>query len=485
MAAETIDALTSTVAALQAQVDQLQDVLGARHLQAATPEPTLNTISTGDIDTFWLLFGGVLVFWMQAGFAMLEVGSVSKKNMKNILVKNFFDACVGAIMWWATGASLAGSNGDDFTSKGVGGFAGDGGFFMSTSTANKSAYAKASWFFGFTFAAAGCTIVSGCIAERATFMAYALYSVILVGFVYPPVVHMMWGAGKFSAWRSGPRLFGECGVIDFAGSGTVHMTGGVAALVACIMIGPRKGFPDNLPEGQPVFQSLGVFILWMGWYGFNCVSTLYIDGYAQSAAHVAVTTTLGAAAGCMAATLVGYLMKHIIDPNYVLNGVLAGLVSITSPCAVVSPAGALIVGALGGLVYVAASLGMKAAGLDDAVDAVAVHGACGFWGVIAAGFFATPYYYGVSYYGDRKDKCAGIFYGGNAKGSFMAAWACVGVIIAWVGSTMTLVFGAMKAAGILRVSAEIEDAGMDDSKHGGAPRGSRVASSRDARRRCS
>jgi Amt family ammonium transporter len=405
---------------------------------------------------------------MQAGFAMLEVGSVSKKNMKNILVKNFFDAAIGALMWWSVGSSLAGSGGDDFTDDGSNGFAGENGFFLTTGTAAKSAYSKAGWFFGWTFAAAGCTIVSGAVAERATFLAYCIYSVILTGFVYPPVVHMMWTSGKFSAWRTAPRLFGDCGVIDFAGSGTVHMTGGVAALCACFFMGARAGFPDNLPEGQPMFQALGVFILWMGWYGFNCCSTLYIDGYAQSAAHVAVTTTLGAASGCISTALIGYGMKHYIDPNYVWNGVLAGLVSITSPCAVVSPAGALIVGAIGGVVYVAASKGMVAAGLDDAVDAVAVHGACGFWGVIAAGLFATEYYYTVSYYGDRKDDCAGVFYGGKASGSFAAAWACVGVIIAWVGSTMAILFGAMKAAGILRVSSEIEDMGMDDSKHGGA-----------------
>ncbi|KAK7248329.1 ammonium transmembrane transporter, partial [Aureococcus anophagefferens] len=250
---------------------------------------------------------------MQAGFALLEVGSVSKKNTKNILVKNIFDACIAAMMWWSIGSSLAGSTGDDFTSDGSNGMAGNGALFLSTSTSNKSAYAKASWFFGWTFAGAGCTIVSGAIAERATFTAYAIYSVVLTGFVYPPVVHMMWGAGRFSAWRSlssrphnddaddasAGRLFGDCGVIDFAGSGTVHMTGGVAAIIAAKFMGTRKGFPDNLPEGQPVYQALGIFILWMGWYGFNCCSTLYIDGYAQSAAHVAVTTTLGAAAGCL------------------------------------------------------------------------------------------------------------------------------------------------------------------------------------------
>ena len=203
------------------------------------------------------------------------LGAIEQTVIEAVMlaVKNIFDACIAAIMWYAVGSSLAGGNGDDFTSTGENGFAGSGGFFRTVSTANKSAYAKAGWFFGWTFAGAGCTIVSGAIAERATFLAYALYSVILTGFVYPPVVHMMWGAGKFSAWRSGPRLFGDCGVIDFAGSGTVHMTGGVAAIIAAGCIGVRKGFPDALPEGQPVYQALGILILWMGWYGFNCVST--------------------------------------------------------------------------------------------------------------------------------------------------------------------------------------------------------------------
>ena len=206
----------------------------------------------------------------------------------------------------------------------------------------------------------------------------------------------------------------------------------------------------------------------MGWYGFNCVSTLYIDGYAQSAAHVAMTTTLGAAAGCLGTAAIGFVEKQYIDPGYVYNGVLAGLVSITSPCAVVSPFGAIVVGLIGSLVYVGASKGVKAAGIDDAVDAFAVHGACGAWGVIACGLFATPFYYSVSYYGDRKDDCAGLFYGGKASGSFAAAFACVFVILAWVGSTMGALFGTLKATGLLRVSQEIEDAGLDDSKHGGA-----------------
>ena len=172
-----------------------------------------------------------------------------------------------------------------------------------------------------------------------------------------------------------------------------------------------------------------------------------------------MTTTLGAAAGCLGTAAIGFVEKQYIDPGYVYNGVLAGLVSITSPCAVVSPFGAIVVGLIGSLVYVGASKGVKAAGIDDAVDAFAVHGACGAWGVIACGLFATPFYYSVSYYGDRKDDCAGIFYGGKASGSFAAAFACVFVILAWVGSTMGALFGTLKVTGLLRVSQEIEDAG--------------------------
>ncbi|KAH8054794.1 ammonium transmembrane transporter [Aureococcus anophagefferens] len=188
------------------------------------------------------------------------------------------------------------------------------------------------------------------------------------------------------------------------------MTGGIAAIVATKFMGARKGFPDNLPEGQPVYQALGIFILWMGWYGFNCCSTLYIDGYAQSAAHVAVTTTLGAAAGCLSTSLIGYIRFYYIDPGYV-NGVLAGLVGITSPCAVVA---------------------------------------------------AAPSSSARSRARERKDDCAGVFYGGKASGSLVAAFACIGVIVAWVGSTMTLLFGTLSAMGQLRVTAEVEATGLDD-----------------------
>jgi len=429
-----------------------------------------------DLNAFWLIFGGVLVFWMQAGFAMLEVGTVHKKNTKNILVKNFFDASIAALTWWATGNSLAGGGGDTFTTDGSNGFAGKYAFFNEGHTSLKG-FTDASWFFAWTFAGAAATIVSGAVAERCSFTAYICYAIMLSGFVYPPVVHMMWGNGKFSAWRAqsgdddgAGRLVGDCGVIDFAGSGTVHMTGGVAAFVAAALVGPRIGRWDPayvLPYGNPVYQALGVFILWTGWYGFNAASTLAItNGYGAAAAHVCVTTTIAAGTGCLSATAVGYATQHIIDPGLVNNGVLAGLVSITSPCATCNYWGAFIIGLFAGPIYVGGSALMKALKIDDVVDAVAVHGICGMWGVIASALFATPFYYGMSYYADRKDDCAGLFYGGDG-GSFIAALGCIGTIIAWVGGTMAVLFGILKAANLLRVTEDVENAGMDDSKHGG------------------
>jgi Amt family ammonium transporter len=422
-------------------------------------------------------FGGVLVFWMQAGFAMLEVGTVHKKNTKNILIKNMFDASIAALCWWVVGHAFAGGEGDSYPSSGNGGFAASEGFLYvgSDDAAGKGA-GEASWFFAWTFAGAAATIVSGAVAERCSFSAYLIYSAVLTSVIYPPVVHMFWSStGKFSAWRSQSSVGGDgglflgCGMTDFAGSGVVHLTGGVAAFVGAAMIGPRKGRFDanfKLPTGDPVLQSLGVFILWMGWYGFNAVSTLAINGLSAAAAHACVTTTISAATGCLTSALIGAITKHEIDHSKVNNGVLAGLVSVTAGCSVVSIGGSCAIGFIGAFVYVGTSAMMKMMKIDDVVDAVAVHGFCGIWGVIATGFFSTPVYYSMAYYSTRNHKCAGLFYGGSGA-ALKANLVGLGVIISWVGTTSAILFGSLKAAGLLRVSAEVEDMGMDASKHGG------------------
>uniref|UniRef100_A0A7S1UFZ4 Ammonium transporter n=1 Tax=Phaeomonas parva TaxID=124430 RepID=A0A7S1UFZ4_9STRA len=442
-----------------------------------------------DGDTYWLMFGAILVFFMQAGFGMLEVGCISQKNTKNILVKNVLDACFGCIIYWTFGFGIA--FGD---ATGSDGFAGDNNFLLTESTfyadrmynqntAGKyleddyefgAGYNYAFFFFQFAFAATCATIVSGAVAERIRFEAYVVYAFLLIGFVYPVVACWGWnGDGAFSAW-SGDKddvLFG-CGAVDFAGSGVVHMTGGVAALSGAIWAGPRNGrFGPNgevnsLPEQNPIFAALGTFILWVGWYGFNGASTLYITHYSGVAAKVMVVSTIGAAAAGFSSVIFHKFMHNTVDLGAALNGVLGGLVSITGACAVIEPYGAFIIGLIGGVVYQLSAMLLESLKIDDCVNAAPVHMFCGMWGVIAAGLFATEQNYSNAYYSDRAEDCAGIFYGGN--GSTLGANICFMIcIILWVGATTSVMFGSLKAAGLLRLTDEQQATGMDILEHGG------------------
>eukprot|EP00630_Chrysocystis_fragilis_P004425 CAMPEP_0197395032 /NCGR_PEP_ID=MMETSP1165-20131217/6297_1 /TAXON_ID=284809 /ORGANISM="Chrysocystis fragilis, Strain CCMP3189" /LENGTH=512 /DNA_ID=CAMNT_0042920777 /DNA_START=27 /DNA_END=1565 /DNA_ORIENTATION=+ len=456
------------------QIAQLQERL------TAVESDVSGKLDAGDADAFWLLFGTVMVFFMQAGFAMLEVGSVQVKNTKNILIKNIFDATIAAIFWWWTGYALAFGT-DTFSRTGGNGLYGGSGFFYAgkgsgddasplTNTPHAKLYGKASWMFQWAFAGAAATIVSGAVAERATFSAYMTYSCCLVGYIYPAVVHMGWsGDGKFSPWRSN-RLFGGCGMIDFAGSGVVHMTGGIAAIICCIFVGPRQGrFGPNahhLEQQSVIFQSLGVLILWVGWYGFNGASTLAIQGYGGVAAHVFMTTTIAAATGCLTTVFLGYMLTHIIDPGFANNGILAGLVGITAGCSTSNLWGAFFTGLIAAPVYIGASMTLKKLEIDDVVDAFPVHGACGAWGVIAAGLFASEFFYANAYYSDRKDDCAGVFYGGDG-GSLAAGVVFIFCNLGWTGANITLLMLVLKYTIGVRVSEEVETIGMDDSKHGG------------------
>lgn len=423
---------------------------------------------TGELDAFWLMFGAILVFFMQAGFAMLEVGSVNVKNTQNILLKNVCDASIGALVWWVVGYGIAmGKSPSQWI--GVDHFA-----LKKTDFTDGTGYTYAFWLFQWAFAATTATIVSGAVAERVTFTAYVIYAVCLTGFIYPMVASWAWNVEGFaSAWRDDDLLFG-CGVTDFAGSGVVHMTGGVAALVASAFLGPRKSFVDGTietPVYGPVFQTLGVLILWFGWYGFNGVSTLYIVNYAGVAAKTMVTTTISAGTAALFTLVLGNLVegkengKYHIRLSYVNNGVLAGLVAITAGCSTCEPYGAFCIGAGAAPVYVFSSRMLKSFGIDDVVDASPVHGFCGAYGVIMAAFFATQNNYSAAYYSDRKEKCAGVFYGGD--GNLLAANVVfVLLVLGWTGVLSCIVFGSMKALGILRVSSEVEEAGMDASEHG-------------------
>lgn len=388
-------------------------------------------------DAFWLMFGCALVFLMQAGFAMVEAGSVNSDVVGRVLLKNVFDVCVTALAWWATGYAFA--YGAD--SRGIIGMS---GFFYEnegsgdnssplTGTRAAKTIGKSFWVFQWAFAGVAATIVSGAIGGRCQFTTYLAYAVLLSSFCYPIVVHSAWSDnGFFSAYRD-DDLFVGCGIVDFAGSSVVHATGGFAAYLLLHFVSPRRGrFTtefEHPPHGSGVvFQTLGIFLMWTGWYGFNGCSSLAISGgRAGVAAHAMFTTTIAAAVGCL--TTAGLSSFHVyrgrrdpvadagpVDVFYPLQGVLAGLVSITASCAVVSHWGAACTGFVAAFVYYGTSRFVAARRIDDVVDAVAVHFACGVWGLISVAFFATEYYYRLAIPDvspSRARKCQGIFYGGN------------------------------------------------------------------------
>ena len=415
---------------------------------------------------------------MQSGFALLEVGSVSAKNTKNILVKNMFDAAVGALGFWSVGYAFALGSGNAFI--GFDGFFLKSGFVDDNEgTINGGNYAM--WLFQFAFAATAATIVSGAVAERVQFTAYLCYAFVLILWVYPVVVHWGWsGDGWASAWKDSLEdKFMNAGVIDFAGSGVVHMVGGTAALIGAVFIGPRKGRfdpetgePRDLPQQSAAFQALGTLILWFGWYGFNSVSTLALgvdsfDGeLASVASKTAVTTTLAAASGCLGNLILGKINTGIIDAGLANNGVLAGLVGITAGCSVVEPEGAVIIGFVSSIVYYFSSMLLIKLHIDDVVDASPVHLFCGAWGVIAAGLFATPTNYKLAYYDYGSETPCGLFYGcgGTQLGANIVF---VLAVFAWTALNSVILFGVLKSAGILRVPEDEELAGLDLSHHGG------------------
>lgn len=417
---------------------------------------------------------------MQAGFALLEAGSVRAKNTKNILIKNLMDGCLGALVWYFIGYHLAygtkdsckgGSDCNGFVGNGADVFMNKAAELAPLGNAGSGHY-YAGWMFQWAFAAAASTIVSGAVAERCKFGAYLAYTAALTGVIYPVVVNWGWSAhGWLSPWTGTEPYLGANGMIDFAGSGIVHMTGGVAALVGAIFLGPRTGrfSPSgeciDMPGHSSVLVALGTFILWFGWYGFNPVSTLAFE-YMETAARVAVTTTLGAAAGGVTALSIHYGFTKSLDVGPMCNGILAGLVSITGNCVVIEPWAAALIGAIGAAIYYGFSALLKKLKIDDPLDASSVHGACGAWGVIAAGLFAKQKYVLNDYGAEGGADDYGALYGGGGKqlGNQIAG---VVAIIAWVGFTSSVLFGVLKYAGMLRVPVEEEEVGLDTSHHGG------------------
>jgi len=439
------------------------------------------------LDTFWLIFAGALVFFMQAGFAMLCAGSVRSKNVSNIMLKNLLDACGGGIGFWSIGYAFAYGDpreGDDgFRSDGRVSFIGGRYYYFLMDMASTE---YALWFFQFAFAATAATIVAGTIAERCKMSAYLCYSTMLTGFVYPVVVHMIWSSwGYLSAFNSDPFL--GSGMIDFAGSGVVHMTGGLSALLAAIVLGPRIGrfydsngapleTPKEMGSHNVSLQILGTFILWVGWYGFNPGSTLVMNNsdHAGTAALCAATTTIAAATGCVSALFLNYCFNKdegiaVFDLACAMNGCLSGLVAITAGCSVVYPSVAVFIGGVAGAVYLGASKLLVKFKIDDVVDAIPVHFANGLWGVIAVGLCAAPDLIDPAYGTDRP---AGWFYEWGRSSSNFRLMACqlsgICFIIAWVTATMFPFFYLLKVVGWFRVNEVDEEIGMDLSHHGGS-----------------
>ena len=382
------------------------------------------------------------------------------KNTMNILLKNILDACAGAIAFYIFGFAFAyGTGGKDNA------FIGSGNFALAYTTD------WVSWIFQWAFAATAATIVAGSVAERTQFVAYLVYSVCLTAFIYPVVVHWVWSAeGWLSAFNTlnEEPLFG-IGMVDFAGCGVVHMVGGLAGLAGAYICGPRLGRFDSegnalpMPGHSAPLVVLGTFILWFGWYGFNPGSMLLIAGAENAVARTAVTTTLAAAAGGVTTLGIKYYTDGIWDLVSVCNGLLAGLVAVTSSCSVIEPWAALICGFVGAFVYVGAGKLLLKLRIDDPLEAAPLHGFTGAWGVIFPGLLAKKEFMAESY---GNDSSYGVFYGSNAK---LLGANVIGIIViaAWTISTIGTVFYGLNKAGKLRISREEEEAGLDVSHHGG------------------
>lgn len=400
-----------------------------------------------NLDMTWLLLAGFLVFFMQAGFAMLEGGFIRHTGVINSMAENFMDACVTAITFFTVGFGIAygntlffGAEGAVYESSmffldGINGLGeGDGAAFID-------------FFFQFAFAGAAATIATGAMAERTDFRGKLIYSAILGAVLYPVVVHWTWGGG----------LLAQNGFVDFAGSTIVHQFGGIIALVGALIVGARPGriFGDAPSPSNYMMAAMGTFILWFGWYGFNVGSTLAASD-PNIMGLVAVNTTLAAASGALSAMAVAFIRTGKWDLGFILNGSLAGLVGITAGCAFVTPIAAMIIGVTAGVVVYASVQAVEAAEIDDAVGAFAVHGACGILGSLAIGFWGVPGLLGA--------ETGGLFIDGSF-GLLGAQLFGVSVVAAFAVVTGVAMFVPLKALGLLRVSTDADTVGIDAYEH--------------------
>ena len=404
----------------------------------------------GEVFAVWFLIGTAFVFWMQAGFAMCEAGFTRAKNAGNIIMKNLMDFCIGTVMWFICGASLM--LGENILHGFAGGFSFD--VFTKYGEFDYSAFV-----FNLVFCATTATIVSGSMAERTKFSSYCLYSAIISALIYPIEAHWTWGGGFLAQW----------GFHDYAGSNCIHMVGGICAFIGAWMLGPRIGKFEKDKSGKVtkvnafpghnlVIAALGVFILWLGWYGFNGAAATDVPTLGS----VFLTTTVAPAVATVVCMIFTWIRYGKPDVSMCLNASLAGLVAITAPCDVTDCAGSAIIGAVAGLLVVfGVWFNDHVTHVDDPVGAVAVHMLNGIWGTIAVGLFATEKAPGFAVAGIKE----GLFYGVGFS-QLAKQLGGMGITIAWTVVTIFLAFTIIKKTVGLRVSEEEEITGLDATEHG-------------------
>ena len=398
------------------------------------------------VNTIWVLVGAALVFFMQAGFAMVETGFTRAKNAGNIIMKNLMDFCIGTPVFWLVGFGLMFGAGNGFIGK-IGGIATEAHYGSGMLPDGVPFWAFL--IFQTVFCATSATIVSGAMAERTKFLSYCVYSLMISLVVYPVSGHWIWGGGFIS----------QMGFHDFAGSCAVHMVGGVAALIGAIILGPRigkyskSGKSKAIPGHNLTIAALGVFILWFGWFGFNPGSQLAAatTDDARAISHVFLTTNLAACAGGFFALAVSWMKYGKPSLSLTLNGILAGLVGITAGCDMVSPFGAVIIGTICGILMIySVEFIDRTLKIDDPVGASSVHGVCGFTGTILTGLFSTS---------------EGLFYG--AGWSFLGAQVFGALVVgAWAAGMGFIIFKGLDKIHGLRVSKRVEEEGLDIYEHG-------------------
>ncbi|MCR5356471.1 MAG: ammonium transporter [Lachnospiraceae bacterium] len=404
----------------------------------------------GEVYGVWFLIGAALVFWMQAGFAMCESGFTRAKNAGNIIMKNLMDFCIGTVMWFICGASIM--LGENM----LGGFSGKFTFDVFTNYGN---FDYSAFVFNLVFCATTATIVSGSMAERTKFSAYCIYSAIISAIIYPVEAHWTWGGGFLAQW----------GFHDYAGSNCIHMVGGICALIGAWMLGPRIGKFVRDKEGKVtkvnafpghnlVIAALGVFILWLGWYGFNGAAATDIPTLGS----VFLTTTVAPAVATVTCMIFTWIKYGKPDVSMCLNASLAGLVAITAPCDVTDCFGAAVIGIVAGLLVV---FGVwftdNVLHVDDPVGAVAVHMMNGIWGTLAVGLFATETAPGFA----KAEILEGLFYGGGFT-QLGKQFVGMFVTIVWTVVTIIIAYAIIKKIVGLRVSEEEEISGLDSTEHG-------------------